>query len=235
LIDIHCHILPGVDDGAKDMEMALTMAKMASDDGIETIIATPHFNNIWRIERETVVRKAAELQAEIDRLGLPLTIRHGNEVRMESAAFIKQAIAGERFCYLADNRKFVLMEQPWEGFCTTTWELVETLRDQGTTIILAHPERHIFFRAEPTLLDRMIDMGVWTQVSVGSLIGENGPDAQAFAERLADRGLAHTLATDAHNMTRKPLMALGFRAVAERKGEAAADAIRDRMRSILAE
>lgn len=98
---------------------------------------------------------------------------------------------------------------------------------------MAHPERHPFFRGAPDLLDRLVRTGaVWTQVSVGSLFGEYGPEAQAFAYYLVDRGLAHTLASDAHNLKRKPVMSTGFQAVAARAGAAAADAIRERMSAI---
>jgi len=233
MIDIHCHILPGVDDGAKDMDMAVTMARVAAEDGIRTIVATPHYNFVWKVEQETVRAKASELQAELDRLGIDLRIRCGNELRLENRSFVQKTLAEERICFLGDNPAFVLMEEPWEGFQPETWDVLETMRGRGTTVILAHPERHLFFRAEPKLLDRMIDTGaVWTQVSVDSLLGNNGPDAQAFAYRLVDRGLAHTLATDAHNITRKPILALGFDAVAARAGAAAADAIRDRMATI---
>ncbi|HZG87590.1 tyrosine-protein phosphatase [Paenibacillus sp.] len=233
MIDIHCHILHGVDDGAQDLDMAVAMARMAVEDGVRTIVATPHFNNVWKVERDTVIAKTKELQAELDRLGIPLSIRYGNELRLENGSFIREALSTGNFCPLNDNPKFVLMEEPWEGFHPDTWDVIEEFRGRGTKIILAHPERHGFFRAEPSLLDRMLATGVvWTQVSAGSLIGEYGVDAQAFAYGLVDRGLAHTLATDAHNMTRKPLLAHAYDAVAARAGAAAADAIRERMRSI---
>jgi len=233
MIDIHNHILFGVDDGPADLELSATMARIAHEDGIRTIVATPHFNHTWRVEKETVERKVAELQAELDRLGVPLSIVCGNEVRIEGAGFVLEALAKGRFCFLANNPAFVLMEEPWEGFHPDTWDVLETMRGRGTTIVLAHPERHPFFRNEPKLLERMIATGaVWTQVSVGSLLGENGPDAQAYAERLVDGGLAHTLATDAHNLRRQPVLSPGFDIVSARAGAKAAEAIRERMARI---
>ncbi|WP_309118985.1 CpsB/CapC family capsule biosynthesis tyrosine phosphatase [Paenibacillus sp.] len=233
MIDIHCHILPGVDDGAKDMDMAVAMARIAAEDGIRTIVATPHLGNYWKVYADIVRPKAALLQAELDRLGIDLRIRCGNELVLESAAFVEETLRNERCCFLGDNPAFLLLEEPWAGFSPDTWDVLETLRARGTTAVLAHPERHAFFREEPSLLDRMIETGVvWTQVSVDSLIGNNGPDAKAFAARLVDRGQVHTLATDAHNVTRKPILALGFDAVAARAGAAAADAIRERMAAI---
>jgi protein-tyrosine phosphatase len=233
MIDIHCHILPGVDDGAKDMDMAVAMARIAVEDGIRTIVATPHLGNYWKSYAGIVRSKAALLQAELDRLGIDLRIRCGNELVLEDAAFVEATLANEQCCFLGDNPAFLLVEEPWEGFRPDTWDILESLRARGVTAVLAHPERHVFFRERPQLLDRMIETGVvWTQVTVASLLGDNGPDAKAFAERLVDRGQVHTLATDAHSVTRRPVMAAGFDIVARLAGAAAADAIRERMARI---
>jgi len=233
MIDIHCHILPGVDDGAKDMDMAVAMARIAVEDGIRTIVATPHLGNYWKSYPDIVRSKAALLQAELDRLSIPLRIRCGNELVLEDAAFVEATLANEQCCFLGDNPAFLLVEEPWEGFRPDTWDILDSLRARGVTAVLAHPERHVFFRERPQLLDRMIETGVvWTQVSVASLLGDNGPDAKAFAERLVERGQVHTLATDAHSVTRRPVMAVGFDIVARLSGAAAADAIRERMATI---
>jgi protein-tyrosine phosphatase len=185
------------------------------------------------VERDIVHAKLTELRAELERQRVPITVLPGNEVRLESARFFYDAMEAGKFCYLADDPRFLLLEQAWEGFCPDTLDIVKTLTERGTKVIIAHPERHLFFRAKPQLLEAQLALGAWTQVSVGSLLGENGPDAQAFAFDLLDRGLVHTLATDAHNMTRKPILSLGFQAVAERAGVAAAQAIRERLESIL--
>ncbi|WP_199622310.1 tyrosine-protein phosphatase [Paenibacillus alkalitolerans] len=234
MIDIHCHILPGVDDGAIDMAMAVGMARLAHEDGIRTIVATPHFNSVFLVESGTVRAKVSELQAELDRLNIPLAILPGNELRLERPQFIYEALKEKRFCYLADNPGYVLMEQSWEGYNEETPDVVERLRAQGTTVILPHPERHIFFRQQPELLEELLGIGVWTQVSVDSLIGNNGAEAEAFALSLVDQGQAHTLATDAHNLRRKPNLSLGYKLVEERAGADAAKQIRDRMELIVA-
>jgi protein-tyrosine phosphatase len=233
MIDIHCHILPGVDDGALDMTMAVGMARLAWEDGIRTVVATPHFNHVFKVDSGTVRRKVAELRAELNRLDIPLTILPGNELRLENSGFIYEAIEQDSFCYLADNKRFVLLEQSWEKYNPETPVVVERLRKQGTKVILPHPERHFFFRQHPQWLDELIGLGVWTQVSVDSLIGNNGAEVQKFALELADKGHAHTLATDAHNLKRKPNLSLGYKLVAERCGEQAAQLIRDRMELII--
>lgn len=233
MIDIHCHILHGVDDGALNLEMAVGMARLAVQDGIRVVVATPHHNSGFLVTQDTVRTKVKELQNELDRLNIPLTILPGNELRLESPEFVYEGIASNRFCYLADNPQYVLLEQSWERYHPDTPSVIQTLRERGTTLILPHPERHFFFRDRPELLEELIGLGVWTQVSVDSLIGNNGPDIQAFALSLVDRGLAHTLATDAHNLRRKPNLSLGYKLVEQRAGAAAAEQIRSRMKRII--
>lgn len=235
MIDIHCHILPGVDDGAKDLEMSLAMARASVEDGVRTMICTSHFTYSWKVDKPLVERKLAELRAALDDRGIPLRLLPGNEVRLESIAFVEDAMRSGSFCYLAGNPGFLLLEQAWEGYNPDTPTLVKRLASQGTRTILAHPERHLFFRSSPALLEELLAEDAWTQINVGSLIGENGPDAQAFAFALLDRGLVHTIGTDAHNLTRRPNLSLGFAAIEARIGSAAAQAIRDRMASIAPE
>ncbi|WP_274366118.1 tyrosine-protein phosphatase [Paenibacillus thermotolerans] len=235
MIDIHCHILPGVDDGALNLEMSVGMARLAAQDGIRVIVATPHHNKVFLVTEHTVRSKVKELQTELDRLNIPLTIMPGNELRLESPEFVYEAMAANRFCYLADNPRFVLLEQSWEKYHPDTPSVVAALKERGTTLILPHPERHFFFRERPKLLEELVGLGVWTQVSVDSLIGNNGPEVQKFALSLVDRGLAHTLATDAHNLRRKPNLSLGYKLVAQRAGAAAAEQIRGRMKRIIGE
>ena len=100
-------------------------------------------------------------------------------------------------------------------------------------MIIPHPERHFFFRENPELLDELIALGAWTQISVDSLIGKNGAEAENFALQLLSRGSIHTLATDAHNTKRRPNLSLGYAIVEQRAGISAADAIRSRMLTIV--
>ncbi|HZG77958.1 MAG TPA: CpsB/CapC family capsule biosynthesis tyrosine phosphatase [Paenibacillus sp.] len=232
MIDIHCHILPGVDDGAQTLEMSVAMARAFEADGVRTVVATSHFCYVHRVDRAVVHRKLEDVREELDRQGVTLTLLPGNEVRLESSKFFYEAAEADAFCYLGGDKRFLLVEQPWEGFNPDTHSIIKDLLAQGTRPILAHPERQLFFRASFDLLERQLALGCWTQVNVGSLLGENGPDAQAFAFDLVDRGLAHTIATDAHNLKRRPNLSLGFQAIEARAGAAAAEAIRARMATI---
>jgi protein-tyrosine phosphatase len=233
MIDIHCHILPGLDDGAKDLEESLAMARQAYLDGIRHIIATPHYNDKFRVTRSTVLQAVADFQQELDKNGLDLRIYPGSEVRMESSEAFEAQLRQGDFCFLNENPQYILLEQHWHGYVEETPDVVRRMAAQGTIIIVPHPERHIFFRDRPELLDELLELGAWTQISVDSMLGNNGEDAKQFAFRLLDEGKLHTIATDAHSTSRKPNLSEGFTLIKQRKGEAAAQAIYDRIATIL--
>ncbi|MFC4812142.1 tyrosine-protein phosphatase [Paenibacillus sp. GCM10023250] len=233
MIDIHCHILPGVDDGAKDLAEAAAMARIAYEDGIRDIVVTPHFNAVYMTMADTVRRKLDELQAELDRQGIAIRLHPGNEVRIESKAFVERHAARGSFAYLGGPGKFLLMEERWTDYDPDTPEIVARLLDAGVTPVLAHPERHFFFREDPELLPSLIAQGLWTQVSADSLVGNFGAEAREYGRKLILDGHAHTLATDAHNVTRRPNLSAGMAVFEELAGTGARAALEARMRSIL--
>ncbi|WJH36721.1 hypothetical protein N6H14_13900 [Paenibacillus sp. CC-CFT747] len=146
MIDIHCHILPGLDDGAADMQEAVAMARLAYEDGIRHIVATPHFTSAYPNGRAVVESGVRALQAELDREGLAVTIHPGNEVRLEDAARFRREAESGAFCFLDRQESFVLLEQPWSGYNPETAGVVAWLRERGVTPVIPHPERHYFFR-----------------------------------------------------------------------------------------
>ncbi|QHT58799.1 hypothetical protein GXP70_01590 [Paenibacillus lycopersici] len=233
MIDIHCHILHGVDDGAKDLEESVAMARIAYEDGIRDIIATPHFNELFLITADIVERKLEELQAELDRRRVAIRLHPGNEFRLENKAFIEAHLKQGDYRHLGRKKSHLLMEQRWTDYEADSPEIVERLLDAGVRPVLAHPERHFFFREDPALLQRLIELGIWTQVSADSLIGVNGPEAQQFGRWLIEAGLAHTLATDAHNVNRKPNLSAGMAVFEEIAGTEARAALEARMNSIV--
>lgn len=233
MIDIHCHILPGIDDGAENMLETIEMAKLAYADGIRHIIATPHFNNTFHISVAAVNRLVPLAQQAIHQAGVDITIHPGNEVRLESKDYIVHNTLTEQFCYLAGNPNFLLLEQSWHNYYAQTLEIIRWFHNRGTRIIIPHPERHTFFRNEPQLLVSLIEAGVWTQVSVDSLLGKNSDAAGQFAEWLIQHNYAHTLATDAHNIRRKPNLSTGFDIVDRLMGSDRVKEMKDRASSIL--
>jgi protein-tyrosine phosphatase len=233
MIDIHCHILHSLDDGARNLEESLEMAGIAYADGTRHIIATPHFSEKFLTDRDLVLRRIEELQTELDRIGLDLTIHSGNEVRIDSPAFVREQMRAKRFHYLAQPQKFILIEQRWTDYEQATPQVMASILDSGIIPILPHPERHFFFRDNPELLLALIEGGVWTQVSVDSLNGTNGEEAKRFAEWMADHNYIHTLASDAHSVERKPNLSEGYAIIEGRIHKERAEEISSRARRIL--
>lgn len=233
MIDIHCHILHGLDDGAGSLEESVEMAKIAWADGTRHIIATPHFSEKYLTDRNLVLQRIEELQREINRLGLSLTIHPGNEVRIDYPAFVEQHVQAESFHYIGAQQRFLLIEQRWTDYDPATPQVLGGFLARGITPVLPHPERHFFFREQPELLTALIEAGVWTQVSVDSLNGTNGEEALRFAFWLADQDYIHTLASDAHSIERKPNLAEGYAIIGARLGLGRAAEIRSRAEEIL--
>lgn len=232
LIDIHCHILRGLDDGARDLNMSVEMARIAYEDGIRHIIATPHYCDKFKPSPADQLERIEELRTALTREGIGITVSPGNEVRLESAAFVYRHEEAGDFFYLDEGRRFLLIEQRWEGYNQESEDVFAWLISRGTTPIIPHPERHAFFREQPELLYRLLDLGAWTQVTADSLIGKNGPEAAAFGRWLVEKDQVHVLATDAHNTKRKPNLSAGLRAVSEMAGAGRTQEILDRMNAI---
>lgn len=233
MIDIHCHILPAVDDGAKNMEEAIAMARIAAGDGVKHIIATPHFNNVFRVPRTVVVNKVAELQKRLDKAGINLKISTGNEVTLWDEEDFYQRMERNEFCFLNEKKTFLLLEQPWAGYFPHSVRVIDALVTSGITPIIPHPERHFFFRENPKLLIDLLEKGAWTQVSADSLVGRFDEEARLFGQWLVEQNYAHTLATDAHNTERKPNLSSGFEVVSELAGEERKKEIIARMQQII--
>ncbi len=233
MIDIHCHILCDLDDGAGDLQESVKMARIAYEDGIRHIIATPHFTLAYRNTADRVQRKVLELQQELDRLGIGVKIHPGNEVRLESKSFLYEHAKSEQFSYLDPAQQYVLLEQRWSDYNPDTIEVAKWLMKRHTRPILPHPERHTFFRKQPELIEQLIQAGVWTQVTADSLNGNNGEEVRRFAEWLLAQDYIHTLATDAHNVRRKPNLSSGYEAVRKLAGIQRAEQIMQRTEQIL--
>lgn len=233
MIDIHSHILHGVDDGAKDLEESLAMARIAYADGTRDIIVTPHFNVNYRVTAAVMRRKLEELQRELDREAIGIRLHPGNEVRLESKTFFDEQRRRGAFAYLGERATHILIEQRWEGYDAESPAIVAELLDAGITPILAHPERHFFFRDQPELLLGLLEQGIRTQVSADSLVGNFGPEAQEFGRWLIEAGHVHTIATDAHNVNRKPNLSAGMAVFEQIAGTSARSELEARMYRII--
>ena len=205
MVDIHCHLVPGIDDGAKNLDQSLEMARMAVDDGIGVIVVTPHqLGNFQHNTGDKIRNATQQLQIELQRNGIPLRVLPGGDVRIEES-MISKLLSGEAMT-LADQKRHVLLELPHELYFPLE-PILQQLGRHKMVGILSHPERNQGLLRQRDLLPQLVDAGCLMQVTAGSLVGGMGQECQELAVWMLERGLVHFLATDAHGpKSRRPLL-----------------------------
>lgn len=203
--DIHCHILPGVDDGARSWDEACAMAQMAVANGIKTIIATPHQGGTFaHNSAEAICRRVDECQSLLDEQGIPLRVLPGADVRY-GHHLMRDLLRGSAMT-LANHRRHLLLDLPHERYIPMEG-LVDDLGEAGIATVLSHPERNQGLLKKREVIESLVDCGCLMQVTSGSLLGTFGPKCQDMAVWMLSRGLVHFVATDAHGMhSRRPLL-----------------------------
>jgi protein-tyrosine phosphatase len=197
MIDLHSHILPGLDDGARSLEDSLDIAWAAVEDGITVIAATPHVRDDWPTGVDVMESRVQELRAELERARIPLELRPGGEIALEWLTRLSDEEL-RRFG-LGGNPRYLLIETPYYGWPLALSDRLLSLRSAGFTPVLAHPERNTEVQASPQRLRRLAEAGVLIQVTAASIDGRIGKRPKDCARRLIDGGLAHMLASDAHH------------------------------------
>jgi protein-tyrosine phosphatase len=200
--DIHCHLLPGIDDGAKDWDVTLAMAHLAVADGIGTVVATPH--QLGKYESVTAARirqLAAEAQERIAAAGFPLTILPGADVRVHEQ--LPELVRQDAILTLADRQAHVLLELPHEQLLPLGG-LIYRLQGQGIHCILSHPERNWELLRSPDQVRPLVQQGCLVQLTAGSITGHFGHQVQRISRRLLEEQLVHVVATDAHDARHRP-------------------------------
>ncbi len=227
MIDLHCHFLPGIDDGAQTLEEALALARAAVEDGITHAVMTPHVHAGVFENRSAGISQAVEhFRQELARHNIALAISAGGEVRIGSE-LIELLAAGELpFLGRRGGQRVMLLELPHGSVPVGAERFTAWLRKQGVLPLIAHPERNKDVMRNPAKLDPFIEQGCLLQVTAGSLVGSFGEVAQMRARELLDRGDIFVVATDAHNLGSRPPMLAAARAfIAAHSGETEAEAL----------
>jgi protein-tyrosine phosphatase len=222
MIDIHCHLLPAVDDGAEDWDACLEMGRVAAADGINTIVATPHWPlNGDAPSAERVRELVAEVQQLYDAEGIGIRVLPGHELVILPEApeeLVKGSVLG-----IAGTTRYVLLETPYHHLPFYLREIVFQIQSRGFTPVLAHPERNPVIQAKPETLRDYLDAGCLIQVTAGSITGRWGAPSKRAAEYLMRQGWCHVIASDAHSPNnRPPTLSEGVEAAAAVMGEEAA-------------
>ncbi|HET6389285.1 tyrosine-protein phosphatase [Hyphomicrobium sp.] len=222
MIDVHCHILPGIDDGAPDIRASLRMASALIDDGVEAVVCTPHILPGLYHNTGPLIRAATEeLRSALAAAGVHLSLFSGADAHI-CPDFGAKLKSGE-ILTLADSR-YVLLELPMHVRPEPLTKFVFELMVAGYVPIISHPERLAWIEPHFSLIRRLARSGVWFQVTSGSLLGAFGRSAKYWAERLLDEGFVHLLATDAHDLERRaPDLKRGRDAAASRVGDVEAN------------
>ena len=221
MVDIHCHLLPGIDDGASSLDVSLAMAKLAADDGIDIVIATPHqLGNFTRNTSDVVREAVRQLQSHLQQQHIPLRLLPGADVRIE-ADLTRRLDAGDVLT-LGDHRKHLLLELPHELYFPLE-PLLRSLAASGIVGILSHPERNQGLLTRRELVAQLVDAGCLMQITAGSLTGAFGAACQSFCRWMLRQGLVHFVATDAHGASsRRPLLRRAYHEVCRLTDQATA-------------
>lgn len=200
MIDLHCHILPAIDDGPAALGDALTLAEAQVRAGVTVVAATPHVSDRYRTEAWRVARGVEELRTALDGAAIPLRLITGAEVDVVTAIELE---ADELRALTLDGGSWLLLEAPLVGYAPLE-EVVLRLQSRGISILLAHPERSPQLQRDPAMLLRLVRSGVRTQVTASALAGDFGRTVRRFADQLVADGLVHTVASDAHDAVGRP-------------------------------
>lgn len=208
MIDLHCHILPGLDDGAQTWEEALEMARMAVADGIKTLVATPHLYRRKVVDPRKLNNKTAildninQFKKKLADAEIPLEILPGCDVPlcMEFLELLEQDLV----LTINDQKRYLLLELPDTSFPPATEEICFRLQSKGLTPIITHPERHLVIHEMPEKLTRLLKLGCLAQVTAASLLGGFGRMIARFTRQLVKKGYIQILASDSHDTKKRP-------------------------------
>jgi protein-tyrosine phosphatase len=215
MIDIHCHILPGLDDGAESLEVACAMAEMAIADGVTHVIGTPHANETYPFSPELIRKRCGELQSMFEGR---LTLATGCDFHLSFENLQDIQHAATR--YTLNQRNYLLVEFAAYSIPPSMDQALHQLQLAGLRPVITHPERNPLIRTQPERLYQWLRQGCYSQVTAGSLHGSWGSAAKDAARRWLDCGAVHFLASDAHNTTSRPLkLKETFEHVAKTYGE----------------
>lgn len=219
MIDLHCHMLPGIDDGAPDLAVALAMARCAAADGIKVVACTPHiYPGLYDNDRPGIAAAVEQLQQRLNDEGVPLTLTVGADTHL--APGLIEGIRDGRIPTLSGSR-YLLLEPPHHVAPPRFEESLFQLMAAGYVPVITHPERLSWIEHNYDMFASVVRAGAWMQLTSGSLTGRFGKRPKYWAERMLDERLVHILATDSHHIDRRPpLLAEGRDAAAQRLGEA---------------
>ena len=203
MIDLHSHLLPGIDDGPATVTEALDMARVAVREGITTMVCTPHIAPQRYPNRPRAIVAAFQaFRTELERAEIPLRVLPGAEIAVDGLDGLTDEDL--RSVSIGGGGRWVLLELPFRGWPLSLPRILDGLELRGFRVVLAHPERSESVQTHPDRMRDLVGRGALVQVTAGSFTGDHGPAAMRAAVHLLRNGMAHILSSDAHSATRRP-------------------------------
>ena len=196
MIDLHSHLLPGVDDGAPNLDAALEMARAMAESGVRVVCATPHVRDDYPTSPGSLERALELVRAAVAEAGIPIEVQSGAEIALNRLPRLDAGVRG-RFG-LGGNDQLLLLEMPYTTWPADLPRVCKRLRGDGIVPVIAHPERNPHVQDEPTLLDDVVAAGGVVQVTAASFNGSLGRGTTRCVRRLLELELVHLIASDAH-------------------------------------
>lgn len=234
MIDIHSHLLPGLDDGPKDLAASLELARLAVADGISHAVMTPHYNMRYQENTSQKVSQAVrDFQSALDIRHIPLQLSSGQEIRLTGDT--ARLLASDTILTIGSIGSYVLLELPSDELPMFVPEALFTIQQLGFVPILAHPERNRHLMAHPEVLATFVSRGVICQVTASSIVGHFGKAVKAFSADIISHGMAHVIASDVHDLpNRQSSMTKAYDLIQKRYGQQVAWQFEQNAQAVLA-
>jgi protein-tyrosine phosphatase len=208
VIDLHCHILPGLDDGPSNLDFSLSMARVAVEAGTQMIVATPHIRADFNVDPNEIEPRVDLFNDRLQRERLPLRVLPGAEIGWASATDLDDAQLAR--LSLGSGRR-ILLESPYGKKPVDMEGIIAGLAERGFQCVLAHPERCPLFQRDRERLRKLVEGGTLCSITAGSMLGRFGQSVRAFTVEMLRDGLVHDVASDAHDhIHRPPGLVAGF-------------------------
>ena len=233
MVDLHCHLLPGIDDGSKSMAISLRLAREATENGITHALLTPHhMNGRYVNHKQDVIKRTAAFQKEIDAHQIPLTVFPGQEVRTNGD--LLTALDKDDILFADTGNRYLMLEFPDDDVPHYTGQMIFDLQQRGIIPVIVHPERNTMIMARPELLHELLEKGCLSQITASSYVGTFGKKVERFSKQLITAGQGYVFASDAHDLPgRKYEMRQAFEKLSQEFGGELVEQYQNNARSII--
>lgn len=199
MVDLHCHLLPGIDDGSKSMKISLRLAREATENGVTHALLTPHhMNGRYVNHKQDVIQRTKEFQKQINAHNIPLTVFPGQEVRINGQ--LSEVLDKDDILFADTAGKYIMLEFPDDDVPHYTNQMIFDLQQRGIIPVIVHPERNTKIMAEPDLIYQLLEKGCLSQITASSYVGTFGKKVENFSRQLIEAGQGYVFASDAHDL-----------------------------------